>query len=84
MRFGICGTKRTVQKMRCVCIVRKGLFEVCYLWVKTTVDKIAVSIILLDHCMRFVICGTKRTVQKMRGVCIYHKVGMFEVCLSVG
>ena len=29
-------------------------------------------------------CGTKRTVQKMRGVCIYHKVGMFEVCLSVG
>ena len=45
MRFGICGTKRTVQKMRCVCIVRKGLFEVCYLWVKTTVHKIAVSVL---------------------------------------
>ena len=35
MRFGICGTKRTVQKMRGVFIYCKvRMFEVCYLWVK--------------------------------------------------
>lgn len=44
-RLGICGTKRTVQKMRGVCIYYKvGMFEVFLICgLKTTVPKIEVS-----------------------------------------